>query len=104
MIAFRTETPFFFALNKSSAKYAEKLEASFQKNDELDVKIMSKGVFYPSDQANFAYGVGVAALLKTRRGLLYMDKIHTKKDIVFEEKNIKFLAEGAVKLAEELNK
>jgi hypothetical protein len=60
-------------------------------------------VFYPSDQANFRHGVGVAALKRTRRGLLYMDRIHTKGDTVYEEKNIRFLTEGAIRLSEIIN-
>ena len=56
-------------------------------------------MFYPSDQANFSRGVGVAALKKTKGGLLYMDRIHTKRDTVYMEENIAYLTEGAVRLA-----
>jgi hypothetical protein len=56
-------------------------------------------VFYPSDQANFSRGVGAAALKKAKGGLLYMDRIHTKRDTVYMEENIVYLTEGAVRLA-----
>ncbi len=46
--------------------------------------------FYPSDQANFPYGIGIAALKKGKVGL-YMDKIHTRKDSVMEEENTDLL-------------
>ena len=48
--------------------------------------------YYPSDQHNFAYGVGVAALNKTKNGWLYCDKIHTKKDVVLDESNVSYLS------------
>ena len=88
------------ALRKGAKKDKEKLQKYFVSNDEINVEILDKGVFYPSDQVNFNRGVGVASLkysklLKT----LYMDKIHTKNDTVFEERNIEFLSDCAVTLA-----
>jgi hypothetical protein len=87
-------------LSKKARGYAKHLEEAFKANDSVKVEIATKGVFYPSDQASFPYGVGVAALnyskaLKT----YYMDKIHTDKDRVYREENIEFLAESSVKLA-----
>ncbi len=54
--------------------------------------------FYPSDQANFPVGVGVAALRKKRAAGLYLSRIHTPKDTVLQEENIAFFAEGARRL------
>lgn len=45
---------------------------------------------YPSDQRHFPYGVGICALRK-RKNLLYMSRIHTKKDTVLEETNVNIL-------------
>jgi hypothetical protein len=45
-------------------------------------------------------GVGVAAFRKTKNGLLYLNRIHTKKDTVYEQKNIDFLKNGSIKLLE----
>ena len=45
---------------------------------------------YPSDQANFPYGVGICALKINKFGL-YLGKIHTAKDTVLEETNINIL-------------
>lgn len=54
----------------------------------------TRGVFYPSDQAAFRHGIGVAALKKAKFfGTLYMDRIHTSRDTVFEEDNIAALTE-----------
>lgn len=62
------------------------------------------GVFYPSDQMNFPAGVGVAALKKSRLVGLYMDRIHTPRDTVFDQSNIEILAAGNCRLAEALGK
>lgn len=91
-----------FALRKGAKPYAAALAEAFPSSEERPVEILSKGVFYPSDQANFTCGVGVASLKRTRRGLLYMDRIHTKRDTVYEEDNIAYLTEGAVRLADKL--
>lgn len=55
------------------------------------ITIRDKGLsVYPSDQANFPYGVGICALKKGKVGL-YMDRIHTSKDTVLEETNVNLL-------------
>ena len=92
-----------FAVKNSAKKYIPALEKSFDSNESFTVDIASKGVFYPSDQANFKAGVGVAALNYSKKfRTLYMDKIHTDKDRIFDEENIEFLTSGAVRLCEEL--
>lgn len=94
-----------FVVKKGAKKYIEALEKSFQSNDVFEVEIATKGVFYPSDQLNFKCGVGVAALLKTKNGKIeYLNKVHSKKDTIYQEENIKYLVNGAKKLAKELNK
>lgn len=45
---------------------------------------------YPSDQGNFPYGVGIAAL-KRKKKLLYLDRIHTVKDTCLDETNVNIL-------------
>lgn len=46
--------------------------------------------FYPSDQMNFPYGVGICALRKGKLGL-YLSRIHTSKDTILDETNINIL-------------
>ena len=78
------------------------LEKAFVSTPEFTVDITKKA-FYPSDNAVFKGGIGVCALKKSKRfGILYMDRIHTNKDIIYREKNIDFLTNGAVKLAQML--
>jgi len=91
-----------FALKRTTKKYAELLEKAFVSTDDITVDITKKA-FYPSDNASFKGGIGVAALKKSKLfGTLYMDRIHTKKDVIYREENIRFLTNGAIKLAEML--
>lgn len=94
-------TNFLFALRKHAKKYASAIGQAFHSDGEFSVEVLSKGVFYPSDQINFPCGVGVAALKKSKiMKILYMDRIHTPKDTVYREENITFLVKGALKLPE----
>ena len=54
-------TTILFAVKNAAKKYMPALEKCFAPNEKYAVDIASKGVFYPSDQANFKAGVGVAA-------------------------------------------
>lgn len=55
------------------------------------VTVREKGFsVYPSDQANFPYGVGICALNKSKAGL-YLSRIHTNKDTILEETNVNIL-------------
>ncbi len=88
-------------LKKDAVQYKDKIESAFVSREDMNVIVTDKA-FYPSDQANYKMGVGVAALKKTKRGMLYMDKIHTKNDTVFRRENIDFLADGAIRLSASL--
>lgn len=56
-----------------------------------DVLVHEKGFsVYPSDQANFPWGVGICALRKGKAGL-YLSRIHTRRDAVLEETNVNIL-------------
>lgn len=91
-----------FALKRTTRKYAELLKKAFVSTQDISVDI-TKNAFYPSDNAAFKGGIGVAALKKSKFfGTLYMDRIHTKKDVIYREKNIQFLKTGAIKLAQML--
>ncbi|MBR3610734.1 MAG: M28 family peptidase [Oscillospiraceae bacterium] len=82
-------------LNKRAhPEYAEKMKAAFEDITEKTVLIESeKGVYYPSDQKNFKKNIGVASFKKSKLGL-YMDRIHTPRDTVMDERNIEILTEG----------
>lgn len=63
-------------------------------NGDKRIAIHEKGFhFYPSDQVNFPYGIGIAACNQGKVGL-YIDKIHTAKDTVLQEDNVSLLRQA----------
>ena len=91
-----------FALKRTTRKYADILDKAFVSTPDVTVDI-AKSAFYPSDNAVFEGGIGVSALKKSKLfGVLYMDRIHTKKDVIYREQNIEFLKNGAIRLAQML--
>lgn len=89
-----------FVQNKPALKtYGDALKSAFPNADGKTVYLESaSNTMYPSDQGNFPMSVGVAALKKKKFIGLYMDRIHTPKDTVFEEENITFLVNGAKRM------
>lgn len=87
-----------FCLKKKTHPFSSVIERAFISDETVSVEIAKNGFVYPSDQMMMPCGIGVAALKKTKKGILYMDKIHTKNDTVFREENIEFLTKGAVAL------
>lgn len=93
---------FIFTLPKTVHDMADAISDAYA-SDLYNVEVLKKGYIYPSDQMNFKKGVGVASLKKSKRfGLLYMDRIHTKKDTVYQEENITHLVNGSIKLTQVL--
>lgn len=65
---------------------------------------VSSNAFYPSDQMMFPVSIAVAAL-KRKKGIgLYLDRIHTKWDTVFDESNIVYICEKIASLLDEISK
>ena len=92
-----------FALNRKAKSQKELLKKAYVSDEKFTVEVCQKGVFYPSDQMNVPMGVGVAALKKSKKfGVLYMDKIHTKKDTVYDQDNIDFLVKGSLRLIDSI--
>ena len=92
-----------FAVRKKAGAMVPLLAECFASDETVQAEVLTKGVFYPSDQANFPMGVGVAALKQFRQtGILYLDRIHTNKDTVYREENIVFLKKGAETLLRRL--
>lgn len=77
------------------------LTEAFEHAEDKTVLIETKHVYYPSDQANFKKNIGVAAFKRCFLGL-YLDKIHTPKDTVMDERNIELICEGTRKFLEKL--
>lgn len=83
--------------NKAArVRYEEKLAKAFQGRGEKEIHLeRASNTFYPSDQMNFPISIGVAALKKKKGIGYYMNRIHTKHDVIFEEENIRILRDGA---------
>ena len=47
--------------------------------------------YYPSDQGNFPFGVGICALRRNKVVGLYMNRIHTFQDTILEETHVNIL-------------
>ena len=86
---------------KTDAELWKLLRNAFAADGEKSVTVM-QGV-YPSDQRAFARGVGVCALKKNRILGYYMDRIHTGRDTVLDERNIALLRDGALRLVSQLS-
>lgn len=80
---------------KKDSELWKLLRHAFTESGEKTVTVM-QGI-YPSDQRAFARGVGVCALKKNRILGYYMDRIHTARDTVLDERNIALLRDGAMR-------
>lgn len=89
-------------MQKGAYSLEEKLRAAFLPCEGKEVLVeKASNTLYPSDQANFPVGVGVAAL-KKKKGLgLYLDRIHTSKDTVLMQENLNCLVEGTLRYLEQ---
>lgn len=84
-------------LKKDSEKMAL-LRTCCGRFGQRQVTLREKGFsVYPSDQANFPYGVGICALHRGKLGL-YLSRIHTHRDTVLEYTNVNILRAGIVTL------
>lgn len=92
-----------FAVSKAAQKDCmDKVRAAFAAEDKNIMIEKAEKVFYPSDQMHFKRNIGVAALKHKKFIGYYMDRIHTPKDTVFDERNIELLSGGAVNLIDDL--
>lgn len=76
-----------------------KLEAAFQSAGDRQVEMVRGFGFYPSDNASFRVSAGVCALRRHKVFGWYMSRIHTGRDTVMEEENIRLLRDGCLRLA-----
>ena len=91
-----------FCFRKDSRKETDRFRAAFIQDSRIRPEFLTKNYVYPSDQIHFNRGVGVSAMRSTKRGLLYMNRIHTPRDTVYREENIAWLGEGCIRLAGEI--
>lgn len=86
-------------MQKGAQSEEERLRAAFLPDEGKRVRLeKSSNTLYPSDQSNFRCGVGIAAL-KVKKGVgLYLDRIHTHRDTVLDERNIACLVKGVKRM------
>ena len=71
------------------AGYGHRLKEAFQPTEEKSILFTNaEKTYYPSDQKGFPNGVAIAVLKHKPFLGYYMDRIHTKRDTVFQEENI----------------
>ena len=84
---------------KNDCKQMDSLLSICAADGVKSLSVREKGfTYYPSDQKNFPYGVGIAAFRRSKWAGLYCDKIHTKKDTVLDENNVSFLRDRMISL------
>ena len=84
-----------FIYSKHAQSYRNKTEAAFVSTKEKEaIHTEASKTLYPSDQKSFACSIGIAAFNKNKLFGYYLDKIHTSKDTVFDERNINYLVSG----------
>lgn len=93
-----------FVLSKPALKaYGDDFVAAFPNGADMTAHVeCSSNTMYPSDQAGFPMGVGVAAMKKKRLVGLYINRIHTPRDTVLRRENIDYLTAGTLRLLDKL--
>ena len=67
-------------VKKKASDYIPAITEAFKGNETICTQVVSKNVFYPSDQSSFPMGVGIDAFKRTKRlKILYLDRIHTMR-------------------------
>ena len=80
-------------------RYGDVLDGSFEPTYGKEVVLeKAASTIYPSDQANFPVNVAITALKKNKLVGYYLDKIHTKHDVNFDERNIDIICSGVKKI------
>lgn len=76
-------------------QFCEFVRQTCASTEKMPLFATSSNAIYPSDQMNFKKYIAVAALKKTKTPLIgcYMDRIHTPKDTVFDDRNIALIAD-----------
>ena len=82
---------------KHEEKYRNKVLESFKSDEKNIIYSNNKKFFYPSDQINFKNYLVIAAFNKNKLFGYYVDKIHTRKDLVFDQNNIILIRDSLIK-------
>ena len=79
------------------------IETAFKEDGEKKILLKkAEKVYYPSDQAKFPMSIAVAALKHKKLLGYYMDRIHTKRDTVMDERNIQLISDSITQLIQNI--
>lgn len=92
------------AVSKDARKsYIPIIETAFKETGEKKILLKkAEKVYYPSDQAKFPQSIAVAALKNKKLLGYYMDRIHTKRDTVMDQRNIQLLSDSITQLIQNI--
>lgn len=88
-----------FCFRKNSRGEVSRFRSAFAADGRISPEFLTRGYVAPSDHIHFNWGVGVNAMRSTKKGLLYMNRIHTRHDTIYRQENITWLVEGCTRLA-----
>lgn len=95
------DTLLFVQTGKARKGYEELLRRAYTGQEGKELRFdRSSRAFYPSDQMNFPCSVAVAALKKAPLIGLYLDRIHTPRDTVLDERNLELLRRGSLRFTD----
>ena len=78
-------------------KNKNKVENTFVSDQKNIIHVDSRKFYYPSDQLNFKNYMAIAAFNKHKRFGYYVDKIHTAKDLAFDQNNILLIRDSLIR-------
>ena len=86
-----------FLLRGDRASLADTIRECYAQADKNLLIRRPFNTFYPSDQSSFRNSIGVCALHHCLLGY-YIPRIHTKRDVIMDRRNIEYLVSGSLKL------
>lgn len=89
-----------FRLSTDGARFARCIESACEKHSKNARIFKRETTIYPSDQVNFKNGVAISSMNRSRLIGLYMNRIHTPRDTVFDENNISCIKQAIIDFSE----
>ena len=80
-----------FICSKKAYEDGQSLSQCFKTDEKKIVVRKAANSVFPSDQKDFPRAIGVASMHHNVFGY-YMPRLHTRRDVIFDEKNIEYLA------------
>ena len=98
------DTLLFIFNKKARRNFGAFVKEAFADGEKEILFSHAASTLYPSDQLWFEQNIGVAAFRRNRFLGLYISRIHTRRDTVWQEENIELLKNGTVRLVKQLER